>query len=583
MASTNQAQDENMCTTKAPGDRTAALEGSILQLSRGDALGVLIRCEAALDWCVCITHLRHVTTAPAYDNLGMGFDSTPFSVVVVKTDELSSLAPDAAANSSTSGLYDSAALRHMVQEITAAEGSATVHDWARDAHLEISRERCRYLTAPVAGYVALHVACVCGSLGVVRELLALTGDRTVDVHAENEWAFAAACAMGHIAVVRELLALAGERTVDVHACAEQAFSSACEGGHIAVVRELLALTGDRAINVHAGGGRGFHTACSKGHVAVVRALLSLTGDRAMGLGSQGRDALRAACANGHLEVVRELLALTGDRTVDVHEDDEACFYEACANGHVAVVRELLALTGDRAVDLQYCDTGDESFKTACVNGHVAVARELLALTGVRAVNMHVEDDYALCAACAGGHLGVLQELLRADWFNKLHDTRRLPSLQPRHSPLTTALQRCVPTRQQHPALAQQVAQQVLMHILRGTSSATDNTTTPECSMTAAGALQQYCSLVAALPAAECAPLRQAIQECTAPTKRDASRDESFESSSLMVILCGVVCMFAISPWACRGESVPLLHACGVLWCVVGGGTWCCTGMQPAHK
>ncbi len=55
--------------------------------------------------------------------------------------------------------------------------------------------------------------------------------------------FRAACEHGHVGVVRELLALTGDRRVDVHAEDEDAFRAACYGGHVDVVRELLALMG----------------------------------------------------------------------------------------------------------------------------------------------------------------------------------------------------------------------------------------------------------------------------------------------------------------------------------------------------
>ena len=59
-----------------------------------------------------------------------------------------------------------------------------------------------------------RLACANGQLDVVRELLALQGDRAVDVHAQNEYAFRAACANDHMPVVRELLALEGAQAPD---------------------------------------------------------------------------------------------------------------------------------------------------------------------------------------------------------------------------------------------------------------------------------------------------------------------------------------------------------------------------------
>ena len=89
-------------------------------------------------------------------------------------------------------------------------------------------------------------ACANGRLDVVRELLALQGDRFINVHAGNEISFQWACMYGHLNVVRELLALQGDRAVDVHAQDEFACRWALEQGHLLVVRELLALEGARA-------------------------------------------------------------------------------------------------------------------------------------------------------------------------------------------------------------------------------------------------------------------------------------------------------------------------------------------------
>jgi len=158
-----------------------------------------------------------------------------------------------------------------------------------------------------------------------------------------------ACKQGNLMTVRELLALSGDRRVNLLAGEEAAFCGACGNGHLAVVRELLSLSGDRRVNVHAGGEDAFYQACCKGQLGVVRELLALTGNRRVDVHAGGEEAFRQTCRCGHLAVVRELLGLTGNRRVDVHVRGEAAFQEACVRGHLAVVRELLALTGDRVV------------------------------------------------------------------------------------------------------------------------------------------------------------------------------------------------------------------------------------------
>ena len=87
-----------------------------------------------------------------------------------------------------------------------------------------------------------------GHLPVIRELLTLQGDRTVNVRADDEDAFRKACVWGHLDVVQLLLALQGDRFVDVHARNEEAFRSACVEDHLEVVAALLVLEGARAPN-----------------------------------------------------------------------------------------------------------------------------------------------------------------------------------------------------------------------------------------------------------------------------------------------------------------------------------------------
>ena len=104
-------------------------------------------------------------------------------------------------------------------------------------------------------------ACEKGDLAAVRTLLALKGDRRIDVNAYNEWAFRVACGGGQLPVVRELLGLEGDRHVDVHAAGELALQWTHDNERVTaamgpqapekhrytcVLQELLALPGTRA-------------------------------------------------------------------------------------------------------------------------------------------------------------------------------------------------------------------------------------------------------------------------------------------------------------------------------------------------
>ena len=215
---------------------------------------------------------------------------------------------------------------------------------------------------------AAKVACKAGDADLLRQLAGLVEKGVCGRRGVFDRVFVKACGGGHVGMVRELLALSGIAAVNVHAEGrygrEGGFTLACENGHVAVVRELLALTGEREVNVH---------------------------EEFMGKPEVG---FRLACGNGHVEVVRELLSLSGDREVDVHAggsgDHEFGFITACRYGHDEVVRELLALTGGREVDVHAGRKGrpDLGFHRACTNGHVDVLRELLGLTGHRAIPLH---------------------------------------------------------------------------------------------------------------------------------------------------------------------------------------------------
>ena len=276
-------------------------------------------------------------------------------------------------------------------------------------------------------------ACEAGDVSKVRELLLLSGESMVNVHAGDlngpEAGFRLACANGHIDVVRELLALTGNREVDVHAgpegIPEHGFQAACEHGRMDVVRELLALSGHREVDVHAAfmgiPEHGFQAACENGHLDVVQDLLALSGHREVDVHVRHEAGFRCACRNGHVAVVRELLALRGERFVNVHAGPGNVpsngFLVACAWGHVGVVRELLGLTGDREIDVHVGWNGipEEAFQRACARGHVNVVRELLVLTGHREVDVHAaregKPDYGFWIASVHGHLGVVRELL----------------------------------------------------------------------------------------------------------------------------------------------------------------------------
>ena len=105
----------------------------------------------------------------------------------------------------------------------------------------------------------------------------------MNVHANDEAGFLAACANGHVEVVRELLALTGDRAVDLHS-----------------------MHGRRGAGVMS-----FRAACTNGHVEVVRWLVREGGADPNQGDEQGRTAVLVAAEGGHREVAKWLVCEGG--------------------------------------------------------------------------------------------------------------------------------------------------------------------------------------------------------------------------------------------------------------------------------
>ena len=158
-------------------------------------------------------------------------------------------------------------------------------------------------------------ACEYGHVDVVQELLALSGDRRINVHAAAEQAFRSACKNGRLHVVRELLALELDRRIGVHVWDEVAFREACGGGHLDVARELLASDGDRRINVHAGSPDAFKWPCKCGHLAIVQGAAVCSGTRSQ----EARQMKQASSYEGNV------LDVSAARDRNVHSDEDVLY------------------------------------------------------------------------------------------------------------------------------------------------------------------------------------------------------------------------------------------------------------------
>ncbi len=375
--------------------------------------------------------------------------------------------------------------------------------WSNKAHLQSTLERTDGAVATTGGE---HAQNIIGHAGGLTS--AYASPPAVHGAAAGDSCVQAACASG---------------SRPVYTCAAMPTTVlllACVCGEGCVVRELLALTGDRAVDVHAGGEGGFH----------------------------------AVCRGGHVDVVRKLLALTGDRAVDVHAKDEAGFREACVCRKACVVRELLALTGDRAVDLHALVFFEISRSISLDPWQArrlrSFTKQLLHPPGqqqdsssrwqqppsaavaqlctyVHAVYAVIDPDGALAVlSVAAGRLppGLpLPDMLRVwrahpDNASATHQAHAQAGVDMRDECLQAALDACGGDSFRRPALAHQVIQQVLMHAVeaRHGSGSSDSTTGLHGRGDGDGVplrmLHVYCVLLAALPGAECAPLRHALQQ-----------------------------------------------------------------------
>lgn len=92
-------------------------------------------------------------------------------------------------------------------------------------------------TLPSMDNTAYYAACRDGDEAALDTALA---DASIDVHHRRDGAIRIACRNGHTGIVRRLLALTGDRALNVGEYGGRAFFDACAGGHVDIVKLLLA-------------------------------------------------------------------------------------------------------------------------------------------------------------------------------------------------------------------------------------------------------------------------------------------------------------------------------------------------------
>ena len=298
----------------------------------------------------------------------------------------------------------------------------------------------RFLENYNGNNTALHKACECGHLEVVRLLADAGGAELVMAVADgNRTALHLACQNGHLEVVRLLVEMGGAELVRAGDNTNStALHFACKNGHLEVAR-FLTETGGAEL-VMAGGDANWtalHLACQDGHLEVARLLVAAGGAelvKAM-VNDTNATALHNACKNGHLEVARLLVAAGGAESVRVGDNtNSTALHFACAEGHLEVARLLIEVGGAELTSVE-SDSNWTALHRACRNGHLEVARFLLKEGGLQSIYVKVGGGQAgtpIDLASDSGHTDIVRLLTdekergQLDALNSFFDNNEAP-------------------------------------------------------------------------------------------------------------------------------------------------------------
>jgi len=147
---------------------------------------------------------------------------------------------------------------------------------------------------------------------------------TINIHAENEYAFRLVCAEGHLKVAMWLydMAIGLNSPINIHEYNDCAFMWACSNGHLEIAMWLynLDLKMNSSIDIHANNELAFGWACSKNHLQVAKWLYDL-GKENNSLVNTNIDndyAFKWSCIYGHLEVAEWLCTLCDKYQIDIN-------------------------------------------------------------------------------------------------------------------------------------------------------------------------------------------------------------------------------------------------------------------------
>lgn len=130
-------------------------------------------------------------------------------------------------------------------------------------------------------------------------------------------------------------------TINISAEDEYAFRYACRNGYLNVAQWLLQIK--PTINISAKNDYAFKWSCSFGHLNIVQWLLQMK--PTINISASEEYAFREACSNGHLNVAQWLLQIKP--TIDISAKNEEAFIRSCINWHLNVAQWLVSLRPDK--------------------------------------------------------------------------------------------------------------------------------------------------------------------------------------------------------------------------------------------
>ncbi|KAL2163778.1 hypothetical protein VTH06DRAFT_5837 [Thermothelomyces fergusii] len=214
----------------------------------------------------------------------------------------------------------------------------------------------------------LHVACVCGNIGLAKHLI----EAGTDINLKDDDGMTPllyASTYGNIDLAKHLIEAGADVNItDNDGRTPLSYASGC--GNTELAQQLL----ETGADVNITDNDGWSPLCyasAKGYIEVVRQLLTAEADVNL-KDHDGWSSLSYASSNGHIEAVRQLLEAGADVNIKAN-DGSTPLCNASANGYIEVVKQLLAAGAD--VNITDND-GRTPLSYASMNGSREIVKQL---------------------------------------------------------------------------------------------------------------------------------------------------------------------------------------------------------------